>query len=1135
MNNGHGGYDHPTHGRIRYSALDLVEILNSRRDPADAIDPPTAEQIAIIESPLEPSVVIAGAGSGKTTVISQRVLFLVANGLVPADAILGLTFTRKAVAELAAKIRDNLWEFRLAVGESGRDDELVGLDVPTVQTYNSYAAALVGEYGMALGIEEDTRVLDDASAIQLAGRVIDRASTAEVPVGAARAGLIAKVRALSAQMSEHLVDAAELEDYIYACYRRYFADVDVARAVARKRIPAEAKEAYAIRLDELMGAGLGPDPERSRLDALVGLLCDYGAADILEKLREKLLLTRLVERFRLAKRAAAGMEFSDQVAFACRIMDADPQAHAAERARWQVVLLDEYQDTSDTQVRLLKRLFGGLPVMAVGDPRQAIYGWRGASASNIDEFPVEFGLPGTRARVRSLSISWRNPSNVLAVANEVSSRIPNRGSGDELRAPDQPDAQGVPGPLATWKRGTVEHSLTTGAAVPGVGSDQMAQLLDWLTERTGSRAVLCRKSSHMFEVAAAATARGVPTHIVGRAGALEDPFVRDVFAALTVIADPTAGGEAMRLLTGTVCRLGPADIAALERLRRARADRLAQAYPDDEAAAALGVVEVIDELADPAGRGTLRSDIERSGLSDAALSRIGRLAVSLRRLRARRVPVPALIREIVHGLGIEAEARALGPERAAPHLVALDVFAASAANLLAAQPGTDLAGYLSWLELAAQTGGLDEPDEVLDKESGAVIIMTIHKSKGLEFDHVAIPHMVVGDLPTTLRTKTGWLQAEALPYPLRGDAASFPAMDLSAGASKDLKALRERFADALEDHHETEERRLAYVAVTRAQRSLWLGAATFSGRTRANELSPYVYDAATALDWDEPVLPGTDEEAPERAESYVWPTPQDRALLRVRSHKARVYRRAGEQKLGELARSAPHGDGHPDAPGHLAHIAADLLAQRANVLDPTRLPGRLSATAAVRYAQDPEAFAAELIRPMPTGPVPQAALGTAFHAWVENYFGQATLQDFEDPQSRKSLPAALQDRFTRLQRTFLASEFASRVPAAVELPFELILGEAGAQMRIPGKIDAVFPTETGFEVVDWKTGSSVTGTELRARAVQLAVYARAVEAMPRFAGRPVTATFFYLGDNRIVRPEELPDPDLLLERMTAGR
>ena len=114
---------------------------------------PTPEQVAVIEAPLEPVLVVAGAGSGKTETMTARVVHLVANGLVERDRVLGLTFTRKAAGELAERVRRRLRALDLVLGrgvrraeegDTGREGGAGGaLVAPTVSTYNAYAAALV--------------------------------------------------------------------------------------------------------------------------------------------------------------------------------------------------------------------------------------------------------------------------------------------------------------------------------------------------------------------------------------------------------------------------------------------------------------------------------------------------------------------------------------------------------------------------------------------------------------------------------------------------------------------------------------------------------------------------------------------------------------------------------------------------------------------------------------------------------------------------------------------------------------------------------------------------------------------------------------------------------------------------------
>src|ERR1022692_2258528 len=138
-----------------------------------------------------------------------------------------------------------------------------------------------------------------------------------------------------------------------------------------------------------------------------------------QRAREQLL--PLVQRYAAAKAAREVLDHGDQVALAARIAARHSEVGAAERSRYQVVLLDEYQDTSHAQLVLLRSLFGGgHPVTAVGDPCQSIYGWRGASAGNLRRFAADFPpRGGGPAPVRQLSTSFRNTGRVLDAAAEL--------------------------------------------------------------------------------------------------------------------------------------------------------------------------------------------------------------------------------------------------------------------------------------------------------------------------------------------------------------------------------------------------------------------------------------------------------------------------------------------------------------------------------------------------------------------------------------------------------------------------------------------------------------------------------------------------------------------------------------------
>ncbi|WP_188037624.1 PD-(D/E)XK nuclease family protein, partial [Actinotalea sp. JY-7885] len=195
------------------------------------------------------------------------------------------------------------------------------------------------------------------------------------------------------------------------------------------------------------------------------------------------------------------------------------------------------------------------------------------------------------------------------------------------------------------------------------------------------------------------------------------------------------------------------------------------------------------------------------------------------------------------------------------------------------------------------------------------------------------------------------------------------------------------------------------------------------------------------------------------------------------------------------------------------------------------LPAHLSASALVRLAADRDAFALQLRRPVPLAPSTHARRGTAFHAWVERYYGRAALVDVDALPGAGDEAADVLD-LAALQEAFLASPWASRTPSAVEVDVETPVG--GVVLR--SRIDAVFPEpDGGVVVVDWKTGRPpADAAGAAARELQLAVYRL---AWSRWTGKPldrVRAAFFYVAAGVTVRPERLLGAEELESLLRGG-
>ena len=1060
--------------------------------------PPSPEQARVVAAAADrPLVVVAGAGSGKTETMAARVAWLVANRVVEPEAVLGLTFTRKAASELDERVRLRLGAL---AGDPDTDDDLrTRLDVaqPTVSTYHGYAAALVAEHGLRIGVEPGAGVLGPAMCWGQATTVVSAWTGDMSDVPLTLLTTVEDVLALAAELGEHDISPQQLRAWTTALEARITGYPDAPKGPRGVRAPVK---------------------------------------EFLVRQRARVALLPLVEAFEARKRAAGAIDYADQVAYAARIAVASAEVGRRERARWKVVLLDEYQDTSVGQLRMLEALFGrdtGHPVLAVGDPRQSIYGWRGASAGTIERFARTFpGSPGRPAERLTLATSWRNDVAVLGVANAVSAMLP---------PPDQP----LPdlAPARTAGPGAVTVGLYETVA------DETAALADRLAacwtgadpalppgadRQRPTVAVLVRARKQIPGIAAALRERNVPVEVVGLGGLLEVPEVSDVVATLTVLVDPTAGDALGRLLTGARWRIGPRDLAALEARARALVHSRAPAGTDPAAPQAPrergSIVEALDDLGGP------------DAYSAAGYRRLRQLGAELAHLRNRLgESLPDLVDEVARTLGLEIElasAPEASPAGARAHLDALHAVAAEFTEL-AELPS--LPAFLGYLRDADERERGLEPGEVA-VNSEAVQLLTAHSAKGLEWDVVAVPGMTKDQFPSKTDTSDSWVKDPGtVPAELRlTDREELPQLRLPVPGSGDQAVVKEALDDyvqAWKDFGLGEEIRIGYVAVTRARHLLICSGSWWRDGVRPcgpSALLDTVRAAGAAgagavVHWAEP--PADDATNPALEEWPVGRWPIDPLSARRR----RVLEAAADQVIS----AAPHPldpervlDGGDPLVEQWVRDADLLLRERARAASGTvdvPMPSHLSVSALVALRRDPAELARRLRRPMPAAPAPQARRGTAFHAWLEERFGAARLLDLDELPGSGDEAAAPDGELAQLQQAFLAGEWAERQPVEVEVPFETPLGP----LMLRGRIDAVFETaDGGYEVIDWKTGPPPSGAELSAAAVQLAAYRL---GWSRLAGVPVervSAGFHHVAAGVTVRPVDLLDEAGLLGLVT---
>ena len=1017
------------------------------------------EQLESITAPLEPGVIVAGAGSGKTTVMAARVVWLVASGQVAPAEVLGLTFTNKAAAELAARVRSAL---RLAGHGAGGDDG-DGDGEPTVSTYHAFAGRLLQDHGLRLGVEPRARLLADATRFQLASRVLRQASGPFPSLSKPLSMLVDDLVAFDGELSEHLVSTDDV--------RRH---------------------------------------DRALLAAIAAL--DRPVKDVTkaaEAARKRLELADLVDAYRLAKHEAEAVDFGDQVALAAQLAEERPEVGVLERDCYRVVLLDEYQDTSVAQRRMLVGLFGaGHPVTSVGDPCQAIYGWRGASVANLDDFPAHFPTAsGTPARRRSLTRNRRSDGRLLRLANTITADLRARHG---VAALDPEPARVDAGEIDVALFDSYDEEVAWAA-------EQVVVSLDAGTP-PDQVAVLVRARSDFAALSAALAARDVPVEVVGLGGLLAMPEVADVVATLAVLDDPTANAALVRVLTGPRWQIGPRDLALLG--RRARSLVSAAHAAGVETSPDAGLERAVQGV-DPSEAVSLVDALTRPGsavaYSTAARERFALLAAELAALR-RHLDEPLLdvLHRIVETTGLDVELSASPRAVAARRRETLAAFLDHAAAFVGLDGDASVTAFLAYLRAAQEwERGLDT---TAPSTAASVKLMTAHKAKGLEWDVVVVPNLTAGVFPSSQGRQRWTTNGHVLPYDLRGDAASLP--PAPAWTTQGLQA----FNAACREQALLEERRLGYVAFTRARHRL-VTSGHWWGPTQSRPRGPSAFleeirrhctaGFGRVHEWAEPPPAGAANPLRERALGYRWPQPldsADRAARRAAAAEVRAAMAAGA--------AADPFDGLTPAEEDLvrgwqrdaALLLAELQAARTEQVA-VALPATLSTSQLQRLAGDPDGLARDLARPMPKPPAPAARRGTRFHAWVEARFGQRPLLDPDE------LPGASDahlrdDDLARLQAAFLASEFAERRPHRVEEPFQLVVG--GRVVR--GRIDAVYATDAGWEVVDWKTGARPEADPL-----QLAVYRLAWAEITGVPLERVGAAFFFVRSGAVLRPRELPD------------
>ncbi len=658
-----------------------------------------AEQLRAVDHGEGPLVVIAGAGTGKTRVIVERIRRLLeSRPELDAGQILALTYTRKAAGEMA-------WRVRKSLGERAK-----GLVATTFHAFckEVLEAAIPG-----------LRQIDEVEHWILLRRNL------------ARLGLVHYRRRY--EPGQFLTD-----------FTKFFSRCQDELVTAEEYLRHVQGEAARL------SSGADDDARRAAEEQLE-LARAYAESEGL--LREKNLLT-----------------FGGSLMETVRLMERDAAMREALRARFRFILVDEFQDTNVAQIRLLG-LLAGAPcnLFVVGDDDQAIYRFRGASFASFRMFEREF-LPRTGHSRLLLTRNYRSTKRILRLADTV---IRNNGDANRMF----PDKQ------------LVTHNAD-GDAIRIAGLASEAAEAEWIAaqiETESSRgypwsafAVLYRAHGHREEVVAALERHGIP-FVIRKLSVFSNPVVRDLVAALRWLDRPGDNVACARVLAVPRWGFSPIELV--------RVAQRAGKHPRKSLWSALD--------AEGAQEAPARPGLQPEAFPPAVAELV---AVHARLSQmARREPLSAVFNELV-------AAFAMFPLAAEADRRAFAAFRRFLDEWQAAHPAEGLREFLEYFRYFQQAGGSVTLDEEHRGEASAetemsageaVQLMTAHGAKGLEFDHVFVIRLCRGRFPVRN-------QKPIFEFPV-----ALMKEELPTG-----------------DHHILEERRLFYVALTRARKRLTLTTVT---------------------------------------------------------------------------------------------------------------------------------------------------------------------------------------------------------------------------------------------------------------------------------------------------------------------
>ncbi len=938
----------------------------TRKKPApEAASPPAddhplleglnGEQRAAVTHDAGPLLIVAGAGTGKTTVISKRIAWLIETGRAKPEEILALTFTEKAAGEMTERV-----------------DQLLPMGYVDlwVSTFHAFCRRVIEERGLDIGIPNEFRLLDQTDAYLLVRRNFDKFRLDYYrPLGNPTKFLHGMLRHFSRAKDE------DISPEQYLAYAKDLAlDKDDAEGVTETAARKELAEAYHV---------------------YQRLLLEEGCLDL-----------------------------GDLQMYAIRIFRTRPHILAEFRKRFKYVLVDEFQDTNWAQYELIKMLVGkDGNVVVVGDDDQSIYKFRGASVSNILQFKNDF--PSAKEVV--LTTNYRSRQQIL----DHSYRFIQRNNPNRLEAKlTTSDGRPITKRLSGVREGkaAVEHLrfATHEDEVAGV-ADRIMEMKEADPERTWSDfSILVRSNSGADDYSRELQRRGVPYQFLALRGLYAKPVIMDCVAWFGLLDDYHESRAMYRILSSPPYAVPGADLVGIAHEARKSSQSL---------------YEVI------ARRDAL------PWLSAEGRRQLDRLVADVARHTqlARSKNVSQLLIAFLTDSGYLKQLKSADDARAREQFGYLHQFLDRLKRFEEAHEEPTLKRFMEEYAMERESG--EEGSLAFDPDTGPdmVRIMTVHASKGLEFPYVFIVDLVDKRFPTIARP-------DELPLP---------------------DALTKEILPEGGDVHLEEERRLFYVAMTRAKDGLFLSSAEdYGGKTKKK---PSRFLAELGFDGSPTLAPTAERLAepapapPTVAGDLPLPPHFSFSQLAAYDNCPLQYKLAHVIRIPSLGKAS-------QSFGNTMHEALEWFLT----------------TIAERDAAAQTSLFGDAPRPDADG------LSVSKKELLDKYEEVWRDDWYESREEKERFRAEGREMLSRYYDQCVA---ARPRPKYLEKEFSLKIG--GSTLK--GTIDRIDDAEGGVEIIDYKTGKPKTEEDLDADAKrQLLLYQIAVSRL--FGLVPVKLTYHFLKD-----------------------